>query len=552
LAARTAALTDRVAASVALLGSGPSAVRELTIIRPPVSCYIMDVIEYDPETFSGGGHLDPLLTAAGTLCLRSLTVGPLGAESVARAVAPDCDTRNTLRRLHLCRLIPSAATEAAVGAALKVVAPRLVDFSVEWDYQRKIHNHPPGGVLARWLAALPRADALETFAYLGTLSVTDATALADWAPRLTTLKLTLANVDYDTSAALQLPAFPLLRTLVQFGQFPHPEVLLAGRPLTSVTVVAAGLWKYRTNVDPVIEWLRSGSSAHVTKLATDLPCPPMAKNLFGLGSNKQVSDTLRTVVVWVFRPCGVIPNLAKLPRLTALGINHRMSTGMEDDWVAVAKSFRALRSLSVMTETPDKFRPLLAAAAHLPPSVESLQLLAVKWPQRGRPCDSAYPGSFLRRISVDERSSTNAPAVRNGGTDGGGGRGIAEGGSSGSSSSGGDHNGGSGGIGGSGDDGDGGCSSSGGGCANGGGDGAGVTDGPAAPESLRHLYFGYWLTDRSMEDRASVPASDFFGWLPPRVVLAGELATPPVGYVAPPGGSDIVPASQDVCGWALA
>jgi len=552
LNARIAALEDRVAASVALLVPGPSAVRELTIVRPPESCYILDVIEYDPVAFSGRKLLDPLLTAAGTLRLRSLTVGPLGAEAVPRAVAPGCVARDTLRRLHLCRLIPSVTTKTAVGAVLATLAPRLVDLSVEWDYQREIHNHPPGGVLASWLAESPRADALETFAFLGTLSVEDATALAGWAPRLTTLKLTLADVDRATSAALQLPALPHVRTLVQFGQFPYPEVLLAGRPLTSVTVVAEGLWSLQTNVDPVIEWLRSGSSAHVTKLATDLPCPPMANNLFGQGGNKHVCDALRTVVVWVFRSSGVIPILAKLPRLTALGINHRMSSGMEDDWVAVAKSFKALRSLSVLTETPDKFRPLLAAAAHLPSSVESLQLMAVKWPQRGRPCDSAHPGPFLRRVSAKEPSSADASAVCNGGADGGSGGGHAEGGSGGSSSSGGDGNGGGGGSGGGSDDGGGGSRSSGGGCANDGGDGAGVTDGPAAPASLRHLYFGYWLVDRSVLDRPSVPASNFFGWLPPRVVLAGELAAPPVGYVPPPGGSAIVPGSQDVCGWALA
>eukprot|EP00168_Porphyra_purpurea_P018017 TRINITY_DN6523_c0_g2_i1.p2 TRINITY_DN6523_c0_g2~~TRINITY_DN6523_c0_g2_i1.p2 ORF type:complete len:233 (+),score=64.21 TRINITY_DN6523_c0_g2_i1:1230-1928(+) len=232
----------------------------------------------------------------------------------------------------------------------------------------------------------------------------------------------------------------------------------------------------------------------------------MAVNLFGAGSNKHVFDRLRTVVVCVFVGSGVIPVVAKLPQLTALGINHRSDDGLEDDWEAVAKSFKVLRSLSVLTVTPNQLRPLLAAATHLPPSLESLQLMVVKSQQRERPCESSDPEDAMRRLAIDGSSSTDAAAPGNG-TDGV--------------------------VGGSDDE-------------------MRVADGPAAPANLRHLYFGYQLLDRSTPDRPSMPASEFFGWLPPRVALAGELATPPVGYVAPSCGSPIVPASQDAHGWALA
>eukprot|EP00170_Pyropia_yezoensis_P007033 contig_28671_g7055 len=189
--ARTATLRDRVASAEALL-TRSSTVRSLRIDHRPIHDYFSTTFERDEAAFSGDGLLGPLLSAAGRLpTLHTLTVGPLGAEVVDQAVAPGMQPLVTLRRLHLRGLRASRATEVAVGAALKAVAPNLVGLTIEGGLLTgpPTWRYPTRGMLVQWLTNLPPALALRELSFGGTLTVADAQALAVWAPAITYLKL---------------------------------------------------------------------------------------------------------------------------------------------------------------------------------------------------------------------------------------------------------------------------------------------------------------------------------------------------------------------------
>jgi len=495
---RTATLCDRVAAAVALLAP-PSGVRSLTIRRP--HGVFIEVGDDDVATFSGAGHLGPLLTAAGRLPLHTLTVGPLGAEVVDRAVAPGTRPRDTLRRLHVRGFLASCATEAAVGATLAAVAPRLVALSLEGFLvcRSSLSVYPTAGMLRRWAVAAPPADALREFAFHGQLSVADATALTVWAPHLTYLKLTLYETAPEAAAALALPALPHLRRLDQHGHIPHVEVLLAGRPLTSVTVVLGGVPDARSNQEALVRWLTMGPPAAIASLATDMGTEDMTLAMFGPTTRLHSSSALRTLVLRPLVDRPFLPHVARLPHLAHLALNFDYTDciGNRPADVAALGAFPALRSLSVFARDFDGLRPLLAAASRLPASVTTLRLMVDTWLARGRPWGH-FDLAPERRVAVADDGRTAGAAA-----------------------------GASGGVG-------------------------GAAAGAAAPPGLARLYFGFSRTERATPGRAPLPAAAFFALAPPGLVLAGELASPPVGWVDPPGGSPVVPAAGWVCGWALA
>ena len=504
---QTLIFTDRLAAGILLLAPS-SSVRSLSVCRRdgPRDLFFF-VFDGDQTAFVGTEHFEPLFAAAGRLPLHTLTVGPLAAKAVDRVVAPGTLARNTLCRLHLRHLIVSPTNRVAVLATLVAVASRLITLTIEG---RALHNRsgwyfPMAGLLHGWLSATPRAAVLREFSFVGQLSAADAVALAAWAPCLTTLSLTLWETPAEAAAALALPALPHLRRLDQQGQIPHVATLLAGRPLTTVTVVSDGVPNSRTNQEPLIEWLDRGSSTNVTALCTDLTCNAMTNQLFGPTARLYELGALRTLVVLPFQSAH-LPQLAQLPRLEHLGLTCPFSAAAGDspgDADALA-AFPALRSLHVYGRDASDLRPLLAAAHRLPSSVTSLALMVDVWAAQGRPRPNRRAAEAGGGGTVG--ASTTSAATH---PDAGGGRG------------GGDK------------------------------DGSGGDNAPPAPAGLRRLYFGYSRTKRELPGRRPVPVGALFARCPPELVLAGELASPPVGWVVPPGGAAIVPGAGWMSGWAL-
>lgn len=496
--ARTATLRDRVASAEALL-TRSSTVRSLRIDHRPIHDYFSTTFERDEAAFSGDGLLGPLLSAAGRLpTLHTLTVGPLGAEVVDQAVAPGMRPLVTLRRLHLRGLRASRATEVAVGAALKAVAPNLVGLTIEGGLLTgpPTWRYPTRGMLVQWLTNLPPALALRELSFGGTLTVADAQALAVWAPAITYLKLRLYETPSEAATALSLLALPRVRRMHLYGQLSHVQALLAGRSLTSVSVTCDGVPSTATNQEPLVEWLLEGAAADVAALSTDLTCERMTLQLFGPTSRLGSSTALRVLVVLPFESAH-LPHLARLPHLEHLAMNWTTPANVlaEPAEASALADFPALRSLSVYTFDFDALRPLLRAASRLPPSVATLQLMVDSWPAQGR----VVVTNRARKKSVKTSGDGDGASV--------GRQEKAQ--------------------------------------------DKGMAGGAVAPAGLRRLYFGYLRTDRAADGRASVPADAIFSRRPPGVVLAGELASPPVGWVEPPGGSAIVPAEGWGSGWAL-